>query len=224
MSSPASRVTYYPLTIRNFVCTGQLNESLSLRAVQCVTQARWDSEKFPSCVSVCKNTGTTNSFFDTGEILVTGAAKVEEGLYACWFAINKVNRDLGKDYSFNNFQIQNISSTFSLGYQLDLHRFYQDNRYSGEFGTVNYDPELFPGASLRPLTKPPCVFIVYCSGRGVLTGCKSVETAKQTYMSHLSLFEKYAKVVKVKSLLAHKSATSTSPRRVLAANNKRMRT
>ena len=182
---------YYPLTLRNFVCTAHLTSTLSLRAPQLVLiGSRWDAEKFPSCVSVCKNTGTTNSFFDTGEMLITGAPSVVEGLYATYFAVNKLNRDLNKDYQICDFKVENISYTFSLGYKLNLDMMFDDQEVNLEVDCTSvYDTDFFPGLAFRP--RGGCVFMLFASGKGVLTGIKNVEEGTRIYNECLLVFVKY---------------------------------
>lgn len=49
-----------------------------------------------------------------------------------------------------------------------------------QFGSISYEPELFPGLIYR-LVKPRVVFLIFVSGKVVLTGAKTEEDMKEAF-------------------------------------------
>jgi transcription initiation factor TFIID TATA-box-binding protein len=178
----------YPLRISNVVCTAWVGKPLSLRMVQLASQGRLDASVFPSSVSRAKYPATTNSVFDTGRILITGAPSTDYALFAAMRFVDKLNRELHEDMHVLNFKPQNIVSSFSLGYRLNIDMFYVDQK-STEHGTAHYDPSLFRGCSWKPLNG--MVFVLFASGRVVLTGARTWEDAQSAYTEALPILEKY---------------------------------
>ena len=187
-------VPAYTLRISNVVCTAWTGKPVSLRLVQLITQGRFDLAIFPSSVSRARKPTTTNSLFDTGRILVTGAPSVDTALYACTLFVHKLNRDMtdaagrGPDLQVLNFKVQNIVSSFSLGYRLNIELFYKDQIVT-RLGHCNYEPSLFRGCSWRRTSG--LVFVLFSSGRVVLTGARNWEDAWMEYNNSLHIFERY---------------------------------
>lgn len=179
----------YPLRISNVVCTAWAGKKLSLRLVQLACQGRLDESVFPSTVSVGRYPATTNSIFDTGRILITGAPSIDYALYAAMLFVDKINTELNEDMQVLNFKVQNIVSSFSLGYPLNIDMFYRDQKTT-KIGFSHYDPSLFRGCSWR-LKKSGLVFVLFASGRVVLTGARTWDAAHIAYQEALVVLEKY---------------------------------
>jgi transcription initiation factor TFIID TATA-box-binding protein len=156
--------------------------------VQLVTQGRLDVSVFPSSVSRARFPSTTNSLFDTGRILVTGAPSVDKALYACMLFVDKINRSLKTNLQVLNFTVQNIVASFSLGYSLDVALFARQEKTT-DVGQAHYEPSLFRGCSWRHFSG--LVFVVFASGKVVLTGSKCWLTSLDTYRNALATFAKY---------------------------------
>ena len=172
-STTTTTVASYALRISNVVCTAWAGKALNLRMVQLASQGRLDETVFPSSVSRARDPATTNSIFDTGRILITGASSIDYALYAAMLFIDKLNRELDLDLQILNFKVQNIVSSFSLGYELNVDMFYKEQKVTS-IGTAQYDPSLFRGCSW---TLPSVVFVIFKSGRVVLTGARTWEDA-----------------------------------------------
>jgi len=179
----------YPLRISNVVCTATTQCELPLREIQIVTQGRLDAAVFPSSVSRSKHPATTNSVFDTGKLLVTGAPSINHALLAAMLFLEKVNEVLRMDLRILLFRVQNIVSSFSLGYRLDIERFHRENKTT-RLGRAQYEPTLFRGCSWR-LYASTVVFVLFSSGRVVLTGASTWEDAHSSYLEWLAFFAKY---------------------------------
>lgn len=181
-------VPAYPLRISNVVCTAWCGKNVSRRLVQLACQGRLDADLFPSTVSVSWNPATTNSIFETGRLLIAGAPSVSMALYSAMVYIDKVNRVLHEDLSIHNFTVQNMVSSFSLGYMLDIYRFFVEQKATPH-GHAHYDPSRFRGCSWR--VRNGLVFVLFVSGKVVLTGARCWEDANEAYQWAQTILENY---------------------------------
>lgn len=187
-SKELKKIEPYALRISNVVCTAYAGSLLTLRNIQLAAQSRLDESVFPSSVSRMKNPETTISFFDTGKILCTGSPSASSALYAVLLFLAKLNKRLNQNYEVWNFVVQNIVSSFSLGYRLNVDMFYTDNKQTPN-GTATYDPNLFRGCSY--IDEEGLVFVLFASGKVVLTGAKTWQAAQDAYEKMTPLLEKY---------------------------------
>jgi transcription initiation factor TFIID TATA-box-binding protein len=164
LSTPA--LPFYDLTIQNVVSTFWVGDRVGLRNIQLATQGRLDTTVFPSCVSRALEPLTTNSIFDSGRVLITGAKSEQIALYAGLRFVDKLNRELHTHYQVLNFMVQNMVSSFCLGFKLNIDFFYYEQKCT-RFGTAHYDPSKFRGCSYKP--KSGLSFVVFQSGKCVLT-------------------------------------------------------
>jgi TATA-box binding protein (TBP) (component of TFIID and TFIIIB) len=179
----------YPLKVRNVVSTAWVGQRVNLRLVQVALQARLDLAVFPSCVSTSRDPLTTNSIFDSGNILVTGASSKEMALLSCHRLVDKINRSLNWDLPLLNFKVQNVASSFATGFKINIDMFYDENSSSVENGTTTYDASLFRGCCWRDMDG--LAYILFSSGKVVLTGAKSVQEAMAAYEKALPILAKY---------------------------------
>jgi len=174
------------------VGTSVTNKDACLRFVQVATQGRYDPKVFPSSVSrsINRDTGerTTNSLFASGRLLTTGASTVSGTIESAKEFIYKNNRVYGAGLDLLNFEVQNVVSSFSLGYPLDVKRFSVDHKVT-EKSTSHFESEVFRGCSWRCYTG--MVFVLFSSGRGVLTGARTEADARGAYEDAKELFIKY---------------------------------
>jgi len=186
-------VSAYGLKISNVVCTAWAGKTLSLRMVQLATQGRLDGSVFPSSVSRARNPATTNSIFDTGCILITGAPSTDYALYSAIKFVDKLNKELNNDLCVLDFAVQNIVSSFSLGYPLNIDMFYKDQKVT-RYGTAAYEPSRFRGCSWHPVNpdrERQQAFVLFASGRVVLTGAKTWDEAYDAYDEALPILARY---------------------------------
>lgn len=107
---------------------------------------------------------TTVLLFDTGNVVGTGADTEELALLSAWNVVSLLN-DHGIPAQVRDFKIHNIVSHFYCGFQINLYAIH--DRFPG---TSNFDPENFPGVIVRPVEQTSIVFLIYRSGRIVMTG------------------------------------------------------
>ena len=107
-------------------------------------------------------------------MVCTGSKNISECLLAC----RKYTRLLQRadvHVCFHNFQVQNIVASVSVEYPLKLYEMSQEHG-----ANVSYEPELFPGLVLR-ISRPKVVFLLFRSGKIVITGAKSMDEINKTY-------------------------------------------
>ena len=115
-----------------------------------------------------KNPRCTSLIFNSGNMVCTGGKSSSDSRFACRQCVNILQRS-GLKVGFCNYKVQNIVGSTSLSKPIDLIQLQKDyGPYS------SYEPELFPGLVFR-LRKPKIVFLLFRSGRLVVTGAKTEE-------------------------------------------------
>jgi len=78
---------------------------------------------------------------------------------------------------FRNFKIQNIVASAAAGFPIKL------KDIADAYGPyVTFTPDLFPGLIFRSIN-PKLVFLIFRSGKVVITGARNVPDIKKTYES-----------------------------------------
>jgi len=130
--------------------------------------------KFAAATMRILNPRTTALAFASGNMVCTGA-KTED---LSRLASRKYVRLLQKHdvpVSFRDFKIQNIVAATNVGHTIKL------NELAEMYGPyVSYEPDLFPGLVFRT-TSPKLVFLIFRSGKVVITGAKKREQIEKTY-------------------------------------------
>tara|TARA_B110000008_G_scaffold279930_1_gene329713 strand:- start:3849 stop:4571 length:723 start_codon:yes stop_codon:yes gene_type:complete len=169
------------LTIQNVVSTFFLGRK-KLNLKQICSRARYlefNPHKFAAATVRLKRPRCTALIFGSGNMVCTGGKCESDSRFACRQCVNILQRS-GLKVGFSNFKIQNIVGSTALSEPIDLIKLQKD------FGPyVSYEPELFPGLIFR-LRKPKIVFLLFRSGRLVVTGAK---TEKQIHKYWNGFFE-----------------------------------
>jgi len=130
--------------------------------------------KFAAATMRILSPRTTALAFASGNMVCTGAKT--EALSR--LASRKYVRLLQKHdvpVSFRDFKIQNIVAAANVGRTIKL------NELAEMYGPyVSYEPDLFPGLVFRT-TSPKLVFLIFRSGKVVITGAKKREQIDVTF-------------------------------------------
>lgn len=98
-------------------------------------------ERFPSCVSRCRETGTTNSLFSSGMVVMAGSRDIETALLSVHLLSWRLQKDLGLHYlGVIDFKVCNVVTAFGLGYWLNIPKILKDFPLQSE-----WTPEHFKG-------------------------------------------------------------------------------
>lgn len=118
---------------------------------------------------------TTALTFSSGNMVCTGSKNIDESLLACR-KYTRLLQNAGIKVCFKDFAIQNIVASVSCGFPLKLKQLAADH---GPY--VSYEASLFPGAVLR-VQSPKIVFLLFRSGKIVITGAKDIEDIERAFL------------------------------------------
>ena len=165
-----------PFVLQNVVATFNIGlDRINLRNLALERPfIEYNPYKFAAATMRILNPRTTALAFASGNMVCTGAKT--EALSR--LASRKYVRLLQKHdvpVSFRDFKIQNIVAASNVGRTIKL------NELAEMYGPyVSYEPDLFPGLVFRT-TAPKLVFLIFRSGKVVITGAKKREQIDQTF-------------------------------------------
>ena len=176
-----------PYHLQNVVSTFSLGvNGLNLRDIA----LKWDflefnPQTFAAATMRINKPRTTALAFASGNMVCTGAnTELESRLAARKYC--GVFQKVGIPVMFQGFKIQNIVASANVGFPIKL------QEIADAFGPyVSYENELFPGLILRSIN-PKLVFLIFRSGKLVITGAKTKAQIDKTYrMIYLNIISKY---------------------------------
>jgi transcription initiation factor TFIID TATA-box-binding protein len=165
-------MTTHELQIRNIVATGNLKMRIDLyklatNAPLCV---KYNASRLNAAImKITTPNKATCLIFGNGKIVCTGTNAIDKAMRSMEICARRIKMALGlwkMKMKVDDFKIQNIISTFSVGHQINLYKFhsYFKNR-------CTFEPELFPGLSYKYCKGVSAQ--LFCSGKIVITGPKS---------------------------------------------------
>ena len=164
--------------LQNVVATFNLGvDYLDLRAIALRKPfVEYNPQKFAAATIRIRNPRTTALAFASGNMVCTGAKNEIEARIAGRKYVRILQKH-GIPVSFRNFKIQNIVASAEVPHTLKL---LELSRSYGPY--VSYEPDLFPGLVFRT-TAPKLVFLLFRSGKIVITGAKNREEIESTFSS-----------------------------------------
>ena len=191
--------------IENIVCTANLNCRLNLKAIALqANNVKYEPKKFSGLIMKIKEPKATALIFQTGKMVCLGTKNEEQAKTACkTFA--KIIKKIGYKVTFTNFKIQNIVGSCNLNFRLPLSRLgnhIMKYMNSTSVKHVAYLPDLFPGLIYHYLTprnsgdgengnSPNIVFLIFNSGKIVITGAKKTNQIYDAFSHVYPLFHKF---------------------------------
>ncbi len=167
-----------PYHLQNVVSTFSLGVSgLNLKAIAMkYAFLEFNPQTFAAAIMRIRYPRTTALAFQSGNMVCTGA----RSLLLSRLAARKYCRifqAVGIPVCFKNFKIQNIVASASVGFTIKL------QEIAEAYGPYcQYEGDLFPGLILRSIN-PKLVFLIFRSGKIVITGGKNVQDIERTYHS-----------------------------------------
>ena len=164
--------------LQNVVATFNLGvDHLDLRAIALKKPfIEYNPQKFAAATIRIRNPRTTALAFASGNMVCTGAKTEIEARIAGRKYVRLLQKH-GIPVSFRNFKIQNIVASSEIPHTLKL------LELSQTYGPyVSYEPDLFPGLVFRT-TEPKLVFLLFRSGKIVITGAKNRSEIESTFSS-----------------------------------------
>lgn len=162
----ANCVSTFSLGVKNI----NLKE-LALRLNYC----DYDPQRFAAMTMRLCSPKTTALAFGSGNMVCTGSKSDAECLLACR-KYTRLLQQANVRVCFHKFRVQNIVASATVGKPLKL---LEMSRVHGAH--VGYEPEMFPGLTLR-IMNPRVVFLLFRSGKVVITGAKNIKEINETYL------------------------------------------
>ena len=165
-----------PYHLQNVVSTFSLGtKGLNLKRIAMkYAFLEFNPQTFAAAIIRIRHPRTTALAFQSGNMVCTGARSLLESRLAAR-KYCRLFQAVGIPVSFNKFKIQNIVASATVGFTIRL----QD--IADAYGPyTQYEPDLFPGLILRSIN-PKLVFLIFRSGKIVITGGKMVEDVERTY-------------------------------------------
>jgi|TARA_B110001452_G_scaffold261773_1_gene260950 transcription initiation factor TFIID TATA-box-binding protein len=162
--------------IQNCVATFSLGvkninlKALALRLMYC----DYNPQRFAAMTMRLKSPKTTALAFGSGNMVCTGSKNIAQCLLACR-KYTRILQKAGVKVCFHKFKVQNIVASAAVKHPLKLYEMAKEHG-----ANVSYEPELFPGLVLR-ISKPKVVFLLFRSGKIVITGAKNMQEINNTY-------------------------------------------
>lgn len=162
--------------LQNVVATFNLGvDHLDLRAIALEKAfIEYNPQKFAAATLRIREPRTTALAFASGNMVCTGAKTEAQSRLASRKYVRLLQKH-GIPVSFRNFKIQNIVASAEVPHTLKL---LELSRSYGPY--VSYEPDLFPGLVFRT-TAPKLVFLLFRSGKVVITGAKSRSEIESTF-------------------------------------------
>jgi transcription initiation factor TFIID TATA-box-binding protein len=162
--------------LQNVVATFNLGvDFLDLRSIALEKPfIEYNPQKFAAASLRIRSPRTTALAFASGNMVCTGAKTEIESRFAGRKYVRILQKH-GIPVSFRDFNIQNIVASAEVPHALKL------VELSQSYGPyVSYEPDLFPGLVFRT-TAPKLVFLIFRSGKVVITGAKCREEIEKTW-------------------------------------------
>ena len=176
----------------NIVASMRLAENIDVNAVADELMIDYSQEQFPGMVYRVEEPKVCLLLFRSGKAVATGAKSVED----VEVAFETLRNDLeGHDFELwpkkdCEYDIHNIVMTADLSTLVSGKIDLSTLMLNLPFEKTEYEPEQFPGLIYR-LDEPSVVFLIFSSGRCVITGADNfdvAEEAENALRDELSLF------------------------------------
>jgi transcription initiation factor TFIID TATA-box-binding protein len=164
------------LNVVNMVASTRLTDSLDINSVAELLDIDYEQEQFPGMVYRTTDPKVCVLLFRSGKAVATGAKSMND----VNIAFDRLYNDLDKngfalwESTHREVILQNVVITHDVGRELHL----TNLSLMLPMACTEYEPEQFPGLIFR-LSEPKAVCLIFSSGRCVITGCTTLEMAKE---------------------------------------------
>lgn len=167
--------------IVNIVASQRMAHSLDINEIAYVLDIDYEQEQFPGMVYRSLEPKVCILLFRSGKAVATGAKTFED----IEIAFSKLRKDL-EDNDFELYEVERSTTTLhNLVVTADYSHLIGDSKLDLSnlmlylpFDKTEYEPEQFPGLIYRA-EHPKVVFLIFSSGKCVITGSKDVEEAQE---------------------------------------------
>jgi transcription initiation factor TFIID TATA-box-binding protein len=180
--------------VHNLVGTSRILSSIPsidlLSVSNLLPNSTFEKQKFAAITIRLGQPTCTVLLFTSGKMVLTGCKSLVDCILASRIVKNILEEGFpGLVFHVDPVKIQNIVGNALMPLaeteQLDLDLFYTNfNVY------CTYQPNMFPGLIYRP-TNLPVVFLVFFSGKVVITGAKNMSDVYDSWKTFSSILEQY---------------------------------
>jgi len=171
---PTITVSNIDFKIQNVVACAALDQAMDLDAIKRIMiNVEYHPRRFPGLVLRLKRPKTAILIFRTGKMVCTGAKSAKLARSAFRKVVSKLKAEGFIINKKPDITIENIVSTAKMHGKVDL------EAAADIMENVMYEPEQFPGLIYR-VSEPKIVFLIFASGKVVITGAKTREDAEET--------------------------------------------
>ena len=135
-------------------------------ALRC-RNTEFNPRRFAAVIMRLREPRSTALIFASGKMCVTGTKSSHNAMLAAKKFTYIVERCGYKPQDSIDFKIQNMVATVDVGFPIRL-----EGLVYAHSTFASYEPELFPGLIYR-LVSPRTVFLIFVSGKIVITGAKT---------------------------------------------------
>lgn len=172
--------------INNIVSTASLCCIIDLNVIaNQVKNIIYNPKRFSGAICSLKEPKATCLIFKNGQIVCLGA-RTEEDSFTTIRKLAKILKHFGYGVKLSNFKVQNIVGSFDCQFPINIREIYLKTKSN----KLQYEPELFPGLIYR-MNKPKITFLIFRSGKIVLTGGKKREDIFEGFQKIRVILEKY---------------------------------
>ena len=167
------------IRIQNMSSTCNLGVPLDLKkiAIKC-RNTEYNPRRFGAVIMRLREPRATALIFRSGKMVISGSKSTHNATLAAKKFALIVERVGFQPKESIDFIVQNIVGTVDVGFAIRL-----EGLVYAHSAFCSYEPELFPGLIYR-LVSPRVVFLIFVSGKIVLTGAKK-ETDLSTALTKL---------------------------------------
>lgn len=199
--------------IENIIAHSKLGLKMDINEVATALHGRVDKEVFPATVGRCRETGTTQSIFESGKLVVVGANTEDRALLGSYIFADTLRREMKLKVSIYNFHLNNVVGCFCVGEPLNLDLFMEDHGL-----TAQWDPDNFRGLCYKPDGRVSLV--LFESGKVIVTGGKATKDLYDSYTDHIHDIRKYIKGKEYRKPVASVSRTRPWLQQQVTTKNK----
>lgn len=156
------------IRIQNMSSTANLGVRLDLKqiALRC-RNTEFNPRRFAAVIMRLREPRATALIFASGKMCVTGTKSTHNSTLAAKKFAYIIERVGFETQPLLDFKVRNIVGTADIGFPIRL-----EGLVCAHSTFASYEPELFPGLIYR-LVKPRVVFLIFVSGKIVITGAKT---------------------------------------------------
>lgn len=175
--------------IQNIVCTCNLGSTIYLPfLVRSLPSAEYNNKRFAAVTTRLVKPKATALFFGSGKVVCTGTRTKNAARLALRKFVRMV-RSVDLEVGMYNFVIQNVVASAKLSHLVNL------GALRERCGAcASYEPELFPGMVYRP-DNSHIVFLIFSSGRTVITGAKNEREVLAAFKRMKRLFATFGRSI-----------------------------